>query len=513
MNRTTKWVKLLVMLLLVATALTALTACGKGDDNGKTTTAATETGTKAPSSGEETTTGEGDELKPIDVKFNGEEIKFLIWIDYNVPEYFDNYEDVAGSVLELAIYNRRENTCDRLALDAVYVPMKRTDYMDSVRSGHMAGATYDGYISYSSDAATMAMEGMITNLSSLPYFNFTNPWYPDQLISECSLFGNLYFCSGDLSTNSLFMSTLVYFNKDIYKAHGLDAKVSSKYGYDNLYELVRNNAWTFDAMKTLAKNIYQDSDGNNMISGNDTFGFGTYYEELDSFYYSADFTTINSDDEGMHLSENFTNVNMVSYILDTVGKFLYQSGDAMFFGSPQDARAAFDQNRILFHMGPASHAYKVFKFNEGLTYGVVPVPMFEEGEARYKCTMSFGYCMYSIDSKTAKKDMCAAYIEELGRQSYLLTRPAIFEETFKLRYADNQDDSDMWDIVINAQSYDLGRVFNEQIGAGTNDQPLVLLFRKLLSTGASDWSSIMAGNRKLLTGYIDNINAKLREME
>ena len=60
-------------------------------------------------------------------------------------------------------------------------------------------------------------------------------------------------------------------------------------------------------------------------------------------------------------------------------------------------------------------------------------------------------------------EAAAATIELMAYQSYLNVTPALFEESMKMRYADQSDDSFMFDLIRDGVEIDIARLFTTQL--------------------------------------------------
>ncbi len=456
--------------------------------------------------------GDGDKTDPNNLRYNGEEINILGRLKTSdMEEYFENYDDVAGHTVNEAIYNRNVYTTDSLNITTTYKATSDEKAVSDATISHQAGGTYDIYCIYSLYAATLTVQGLYTNLKQYEFMDTTQPWYPKKLVEDATIQGKLYFISGDISTSNIFMSSLIYYNKDIYTDKQVGTKLKATYNYDSIYDLVRDGKWTYGRMFTLSKGIYYDSDNSKSKTKLDTFGFATYNTLYDNFYYGAGLTTITSTADGLKMSDGFKNTDKISNILTAVNNFLVTNDGFTSGESHADARTAFAEKRVLFYLAPATHAYTTFRTISGLTYGVLPVPMYEDNqESGYQACLSNPYSMYGVASASNTPEIAAAYLHVLGKYSYEITRPVFFDETMKLKYAENVDDSEMWDLVIDSQSYDLGKVFCEQIGDGA---PTVNNFRDCIKQGTNDWNGKLTANRKAINTSLASLNEQFAKLK
>lgn len=471
--------------------------------------------TEPPASPSGEQTGEPNVLDGV--KFDGETLKVLSWIPSNVVEYVATYSAESDDISR-AVYLRNSAAKEQLGLEVSWSEIPGNgaamdSYLTSVRNSHNAGAGVgsDIYCCYSLCAATMLTEGILSNLGSMQYMDFEQPFWPTDILEDMAINDNLYFCTGDISTNLIFMTSMVFFNKKIVEDHNINATVEELYGEPDLYSLVRNKKWTLDAMFSLCEGIYSEM-GDAQSTADDLYGFGTYNTLLDNFYYCTGATVIETGNGLFNVSETFTNVDLMSTLLAKVGAFLHDSGEAYYYNGYQAARDAFSNSKNLFSLAPASHAYVTHSKTNGLRYGVLPVPMYDENCTDYSSVHSFPYSMFGVESNSALKEQAGAYLQALGERSYSTTRVTIFEQTMKGRYSNDEPDAEMWDIIIASQTFDIGRIFSTMFGSNTSESLTVLLFRNSLASGSSNWQAVMASNQQLLQAYADRIYSNLRQL-
>ncbi len=498
-------IRALLLLLTLSFLLTALAACKKDPQTPADSTDAGEETSKYP-------------------RFNNEVLQILSWNDSSVREFIldDEAEQYNGQIVEHAVWQRAQAVQKDLNVTLNYVGITGSadftntveKYLSTVRSSNMSGGIYDVYCGYSLFAATLTTEGVYADLAGQKNIDFSADCWPANLVEEATINDKIYFCSGDISTNLMFMSSLIYYNKTLYAKHTIDEKIQTEYGYSSIYEMVQDGKWTVDALKELSTDIYEDApgDGYGIWTSDDTYGFGSYSSMLRNFYWGSGMRALTMNENGLVLTDDFKNVYKVGAVLKSVGEFLTNSGDAYLLDGVESSRKAFAEGRLLFNLAPASHAYKVFRDVEGLTYGVLPVPKYEESQTQYCSVSSNPYSMYGIESNSGKIEISAAYLQCLADYSLQLTRPAIFEKTMKLFYADRGDDSLMWDIIADTQTFDRGIIFGREIGAHEVEFPLCTLFSNSLAANNSAWSTALAGNLGRINGYIDSLNEKLKEL-
>lgn len=449
------------------------------------------------------------------VRFDGTYLDMLYWENTNVDEYMITLEAANGGLVEENVYYRNIYAMDTLGVSVNWKPVEQAKTIETVRNAHLGGGTYDMYCVYSQYGASLAIEGYTTNLAASQYVDFSQPCYPKKLVKEATIQDKMYFMSGDISTNSLFMSGLVYYNKTLYETKNIEQAIKAAYGYDTIYDMVLDGKWTNDVLIALSKNVYENT--NSTVSGKDegdTFGFATYASVMDNFYYGAGLMTIKSTKaKGLTIHPDFKNHNKVTAILQQITTFMKTDDAYSSDNTHVGARTNFADGRVLFYLAPGSHAYTTFRNVDGLEYGVLPVPKYEADQNSYGASMSFPYAMYCVSSLSGVDlDASCAFLQELSEQSYLTTRPAIFEQTMKLKYSDKAEDALMWDLIIEAQSYDLGRIFAQMMGASSSDQFTVQNFRGAISNGRTNWSFEYQSSRSALEAALRTLNANISKL-
>lgn len=468
-------------------------------------------------------TAETDEPDVLDgVRFDQETLNVMSWIPSNVVEYVK--EDSAQSDnISHAVFLRNASAMEQLNIGINWSERagnfeNMDSFITAARNAHFSGGGVDIFCCYSCVAASLATEGFLADIGTHQYMDFSKPFYSTNLLEDMTVNGHLYFCTGDISTNLAFMSSMVFFNKGLVADYDIEDRISKLYGYDTLYDLVLQNKWTMDVMFTLCEDVYLEM-GDPESRSDDLYGFGTYNTLLDNFYYSTGNVVIEVKNGLFNLSDYFANSDFMSTLLGKVEDFLYESGDAYYYSGSSGfsaARQAFSNGKNLFSLAPASHAYMAHYKAQGLKYGVLPVPMYDENCSSYSSVHSMPYSIYGVSSNSGEQDIAGAYLQCLGEYSYEgsnSTRVVIFEQTMKGRYSNDVPDAAMWDIILATQKFDMGRVFSTMFGSTIDEQLTLNLFRKALTGGSTDWSSVMATNRNILQKYADRILTNLKKVD
>ncbi|MBQ8402368.1 MAG: hypothetical protein IJX14_10630, partial [Clostridia bacterium] len=97
-------------------------------------------------------------------------------------------------------------------------------------------------------------------------------------------------------------------------------------------------------------------------------------------------------------------------------------------------------------------------------------------------------------------DMSEAVLECLASESHRTVVPALFETGMKVKYAQDDEAAQMFDLIRASAVFDFGRVFNESMNGLT-----YALFRNAVIGKKDNWMSIYASNEKALTTALEKV--------
>lgn len=495
-----------IFALLLALLMTApaFLSCSESGANEETTA---ETDAAAPSADEEIAAEETvddsidengylkDDL-PDELDFAGQEIKLLYWSDVENQEF--TAEEFTGEIVNDAIYQRNLNVEDDLNVKYTWIGTPGNGgnidaYVAKVRESHTAGDNaYDIYASYSRTIMASVINGFTTNLEDAPYLDFDKPWWPDNLLKESTINNHLYLVSGDISTNVLHMMYCVYYNRQLLEDYQLE----------NPTDLVFENRWTLDALVSMSTGAYLDLNGNTKKDIDDQFGFTITDFHNDAFYTGSDLKLVEHDAEKILIvSPDFFGEKSVS-VIEKLGP--WETSNDVYVGG--DYEIPFTEGRSVFTINRAHYASKALRDSE-LSYGIVPVPKYDEAQADYRTVMGNPVTLYSISVSTPYKEICAAVLECMASNGYRLTTPAIFENNMKAKYSTDNINAQMYDIVRESVSFELGRFMNKYLSNITD-----IFFAALVKNDAN-WGSTAAKYSKPLAKQMDKVVESLLENE
>ena len=490
--------------VLASLMLVSMIACGNTNAGGEdTTTPAAGDTTTAPVAGD-TTPAETtlpvdangyllDDI-PEDLGYNGKTFTFLTWSDVEHEEYF--VESQTGDIVNDAMFTRNQAVEERLGIVLAEVSTKgnsenNANFNNYIQTDNLAGSHEFQLISgYSLSVTSAAVNGYLYDLldSSCEYLDFDKPWWPSTLLDQATIHNKLRFASGDISMNMLYMMYVCYVNTDILATHNLESPA----------ELVKEGKWTYDKFIEMCKGVYEDLNGNGVKDQGDRFGYMSSGIHVDPWFYGTGAVMALQDADGnLKISDTFQSEKVINGI-DKINSLLWDSEDGIYTSSVKH-QTEFRDEHLLFMTDRARVSFKVLAANESCHYTIVPCPKYDEEQETYSTVMGNPFSLYAIPIDSEDPAMASAVMECFASESYRNTTPAVFEMSLKLKYAQDDITGQMYDIIRDTVTFDIGRIFSSSlIGQG--------LFRNSISGNRNSWASDVKANLKPLEKKLEKLS-------
>lgn len=486
-----KYLRIIALIMAILTLSGMAVSCadtGKGEtttDASATTTAPDAVATTA----EETLYAPDDLAESYD--FN-ETITIFMWEDYTMMEF---YAEETGDIIDDAIFNRNIAVANRLNIEFEYVEAQGassdyTSWIQKAENDWQADNAYDIYAGYSRSAPLMALKGMTVNLLEYETFSVEKPWWPAALTNECTINDQLYFCSGDISTNLLWMMIGTFYNKELYNEYFPNEK--------SPMDMVESNEWTMEKLFSMTQDIYTD-DGNSQQDTADFYGYVLYETNADAFQTAAGIISIERDaEDGLKISDDWYSQRCAD-VCELLGNFL--SSEGVYHSSSTSVRNIFFEERALFitdrtFIVAGKDTSETAKIE--FSYGVVPQPKYTADQETFMTNVGHPFTMYAVNSQSKKIEASVTTLEAMGSANHRTVTPAVFEVAMKVRYTDDAQAGRMFDILRENISFDIGRLYASTFKNGTAS-----LFRTTaLSGNPSGLLSNIKKNEKVINAGI-----------
>lgn len=452
--------KFLALILAIFTVSTLLVACATNPEKPDETTPSLGENTQAPGS-------TGEETKFADLKDNTVAdidgiVKILAWEDAENLEFEFVSDDVQMTQVNEAIFNRNKAVEKRLNCSLMFTYTKGNynnlsnflKRVEAIESG-TENDYMDIYAAYSMTTASLSTNGYCANLMKLQSdtgLNFNKPWWPSSMVEEGMFGDKLYICTGDISTNLLWMMETLYFNKKIIDDYGFTK--------EELYDHVNNGTWTLDVFFDYVYDTYADTDGDGAKSAGDTYGytFGTWDGYTDDFYVGCGFKFFERDAAGNLTVASTLGGEKEHDLVTKLVDFTYED-DVHRVTSDADVFLA---DRAMFTNNRASYAKKI-RDNSEVDYGILPMPKYDTIQENYSTNIGFPHTLYAVAAGAPDRNMAGTVLQSLAAQSYEIITPELFEETLQLRYSPENADAEMFDILKDRLCFDVGRMYCKSV--------------------------------------------------
>ena len=475
--------KTLLALLLAAlsAAPAVLSACGES----KSTDAETTTG--APAS-EESTAEESTSHMPDVPKsdYNGAKFTFLTAGKTDIGADWETYdvwvESTNAEPINDAVYTRNSMISEHLGVTIQQVKSGEGDTVlaTAQRSVQANSDDYDAIMCGLGNAVTMAQDGQIYNLNTLPHLDFANEWWDQKCLAESRILGKVYFATGDITVVDNDATWTLMFNKQMITDMNLDVP----------YELVKNNAWTFDKFREMIIAGSSDLDSNGKMNyKKDQFGFVTTQNSANGLFFATGARLARLDSD--FLPTSAIDVEFFSRVVEKAGEVFADKDHVVDTAKvsvhPSEMRAVFEQGRGLFY-GEVMQCIARMR-NSDTDFGVIPWPKLDENQTDfYNMMHSNASKCVAVPMTQQDLEMTGAVLEYMAGASMYTLTPAYIDVCITSKYVRDLESAEMIKLILDSRVFDLGYI----CGWGGMYSGIV----SLITAGKTDVASTISSKQK-----------------
>ncbi len=467
--------KTVSLILATVFLMSILVACGGNPD------------VTTPKDTTSSTTPPEDEIQdsvPKDLNYNGETITFFSRDNMEIFKYEVCSDTLMKDTLYDAVHYRNIDVENRLGV-------KITQYQQPSAWGDQAKAwfetlstavntnssDYDAAAMYSCYGSSYALQNLYYNLNDVSvqygdgYLDLEKPWWNQSVVNDLTMYGALYFLSGDLATSATYGTHLLWFNKDLF-----NEKFPDEGGHKVLYNMVDNQTWTIDKMADYVSKIWDDVNTSGNIDDGDTVGFKYFrtkeVAQMDSWTWALGVNVFDKDAYGEISLANFA--PRVTAAFDILEGMYHGEGAMISDGTRDTDATSLQAGNVLFQVGGIGDG-EVYR-GTTVNYGALPMPKYNEEQEDYGNGM-WSYSTFYVILNNLSEDrakMVSAVLEVMAAESYKSVTPAYYEKVVTGVYAKEEEDSRMLDIAIRTCKYTFEQVYSTSLGTA-----LTRFFRNL----------------------------------
>lgn len=407
-------------------------------------------------------------------------------------------EELTGEALNDAVYNRNLAVCDALNIQLTLTEAQWSSGVQTARAFILANSDEQDIVcNEAASISPIVVEGLLQDANTIDSLHLDSTWWDHNAIESANLGEHIYLMWGDMHLMLYECYYPTVFNKTMIENVGLD----------DLYPVVREGKWTFDLMNTYMETAWQDmnGDGKYMI-GDDQFGLAIQDHGTTSFFVAGGVSLFTKDDDNMPvftgLTESYEAVfsKLSSTIFSNKDNLLRASTPLSISTNEEPVHAGFGIGASMFYVEPLG---SIKKFRDvDFEVGLIPMPKFDETQAEYISYIYHGADAVTVPVTNAQAEQTGVILEMFGAKSRQLIRSVYFDTTLDFKYIQDQESSEMMDIMFSNGVFDLGSIY--QWGSATTT-----VYQQLLNQNTDIASKLQAIASKTESDVQDTIDAYL----
>lgn len=443
--------KKIMALLLAALMLgSALVACSDAPAETTDTTAAVgETTPEVTTEPEETKIPSG---LPETMDLKGQ--KFIFYGKTEIGVYA---EEETGETVNDLVYDRNRRLQEQYNFTVYQEILKNQtnptkDIMASVQAGDDA---YQVLI----DGPGNSLKNYVTNMllvdmTTMKYQDFDQPWWYQELNKSVSLANKLYMTAGSFSLSTRQWMYMIFANKDLMKANGLNMA--------DYYQMVYDGKWTLDEFIKVTKVGAADLNGDGVRDNNDRWGHTgedyagyvlavgggymiTQKDENDRPIISA------ATEEGIALWDK-----LVNNIFADSNNYLCIRNIKNVSSIWSEQTRMVRNNQILTYISTLGNAHREYEID----YGILPIPKATADQENYYHTGSgYNTPMMGVPITAKNLDDISFILEAMAYDSYYNVLDEFYENYMETKLARDRESVDMLRIIHDSIVLDAGSCY------------------------------------------------------
>ncbi len=288
-------IKLLALLLALASLLAVLAGCGETENETETQSETNQT--------EQTTvieqTTEPEALPPFEKKNYDDDL--FLQVSGGIDYFW--VEEGEGDVISEALYARQQKIYEYLGVE-ITASVAAGDHLNNYQEFMTSVKNKDGAIDmYFTNTyigiPTLISSGYLRNLDTVDELDLEAEYWNMPYMDSLSLFGNHYLGYNDFCVPKTFM---IAFNKVMMEQYGDSME-------DSIYNIVNNYQWTIDRMIALANLVYADKTGDGKTV-DDTFGItGEQWIPFIGFLQASNIQLVDMNEQGDYVVSVYNEIN------------------------------------------------------------------------------------------------------------------------------------------------------------------------------------------------------------
>lgn len=389
----------------------------------------------------------------------------LITFNENVDKVIDDtVDDIADAVNE-SVWKRNIALEERLGVKIELIAAVGTgEFSNMVRNSVTANSDdYDVVVGHTRFNIALAAEGILKNLSDIEYLDFTKDYWSELYISNISYKNNVYWATGDLTTNFIGYMYAMFVNAPMW---------TNYFGSENLYQIVKDGKWTVDKLNEYSSVAYVDLNGNSIKDDQDSYGVIMQKGHvLNGMAFSTGVQYTSRDDNG-NPYVSVANEHTVN-VFDALHSLFYNTDyGRMLDNSAFDGLSVtmFTSDRLLFCPNTFQFCANAKVRDMESDFYVIPLPKYDDTQKAYRVNQYDGVPIYGIPitADPSRDDAIGATLEAMCSMSSTMVIPVYYDIALKNKYSRDQGAAEMIDLVHDSVTADFGFAWGDTVGGLMN---------------------------------------------
>lgn len=337
-------------------------------------------------------------------------------------------------------------------------------------------------------------EGYLTDLDGIPEIQLDEEWW-DGAVTESARVGTskkTFIASTDVSLADFEGTMVTFFNQDMFEKLNLELP----------YQLVLDGKWTFDKMVEYMK-VGANLNGDDSFSPFEPSGAATYGLTGATHAYSSLISTAGiefvSADKNGNLeftmdSEKFYDVaTKLSQSFAQDGEWLNSNvGDN---SNPRHYEAIFKNGRALMLNAQlkAANSYR----DMDSTYGIIPIPKWDESQENYSNLRTFSYLMV-IPVTNKRINETGAIMDAMSYLTYEDVMPKFYDGKLSQKLLRNEESIEMLDLIRSTRHYEIAFVYS-------SFSKILNQIESIINSKSTDFASMVASLKPTIEANLESI--------
>lgn len=361
-------------------------------------------------------TSETEKLTDNVPKLNFNGAKFRTLVQGQTPI---GMEESDGDVVNDAVFASQRKTEERFGIEIVPSECLNYEEISNYVSKIVMSDSdeYDLVLNQMFKSGKDALNGLFLNWNTLPYIDFSNPWYTKS-INKASVGDKLYMIESEMAMSYHMQTWLMVYNK---------TKANEISDFPDLYDLVDEGKWTIDKLNELTCDIWRDLNGDSIRDDEDFYGIMGSSDccMLASVINGCEGKIVELNDD-MSIETYINSEKTMDLLTKLTHIFTTNEGALPRTDTSRAYRMKkFVNGNVIFE---AMQVNDLVSADYGMRnlkdeYGVLPLPKYDEKQDEYYTMVDGGASVMLIPATASNLELIGAVVEAMSCDYYYNVTP------------------------------------------------------------------------------------------